>query len=210
MRVLLINPAIRPEQFGRFASLLEAMPCIGVAYIGTFLSRAGHDVRIYDDFALRGGEAEIQHVIERFQPNAIGVSVLTPVAPAVYAMLGRIRGKWPEIRLFAGNIHPDLFPEEALEYVDAVVHGEGEQASVELLEAWSNGKNGAGIPGISVLDGGRLESGPERALEKDLDSYPFPNWDLLPVNRYSLLPLGTVAKPIVAVAASRGCPYRCT
>ena len=210
VRVLLINPAIRPEQFGRFASLLEAMPCIGVAYIGTFLSRAGHDVRIYDDFALRGGEAEIQHVIERFQPNAIGVSVLTPVAPAVYAMLGRIRGKWPEIRLFAGNIHPDLFPEEALEYVDAVVHGEGEQASVELLEAWSNGKNGAGIPGISVLDGGRLESGPERALEKDLDSYPFPNWDLLPVNRYSLLPLGTVAKPIVAVAASRGCPYRCT
>ena len=210
MRVLLINPSIRAEQFGRFASLLEAMPCIGVAYVGTFLSEAGHDVRIYDDFALRGGEEEILQVIERFQPQAIGLSLLTPVAPFMYELLDRVRGRWPEIQLFAGNIHADLFPEEALEHVDAVVHGEGEQASVELLEAWSQNKSGAGIPGVTVLEKGRLERGPERPLVKDLDSFPFPNWDLLPVSRYSLLPLGTVAKPIVAVAASRGCPYRCT
>jgi len=186
------------------------MPCIGVAYVGTFLSEAGHDVRIYDDFALRGGEEEILQVIERFQPQAIGLSLLTPVAPFMYELLDRVRGRWPEIQLFAGNIHADLFPEEALEHVDAVVHGEGEQASVELLEAWSQNKSGAGIPGVTVLEKGRLERGPERPLVKDLDSFPFPNWDLLPVSRYSLLPLGTVAKPIVAVAASRGCPYRCT
>ena len=96
MRVLLINPAIRPEQFGRFASLLEAMPCIGVAYIGTFLSRAGHDVRVYDDFALRGGPEAILDIVERFQPHAIGVSILTPVAREVYASglhraAGRVR-----------------------------------------------------------------------------------------------------------------------
>jgi len=210
VRVLLINPAIRPEQFGRFASLLEAMPCIGVAYVGTFLSRAGHDVRVYDDFALRGGPDAILDIVERFQPHAIGVSILTPVARDVYALLSRIRSKWPDIKLFAGNIHADMFPEEALERVDAVVHGEGEQASVELLDAWSNNKTGEGIPGISVLVKDALSRGPERALEKDLDSYPFPDWDLLPFSQYSLLPLGTVAKPIVAVAASRGCPYRCT
>jgi anaerobic magnesium-protoporphyrin IX monomethyl ester cyclase len=210
VRVLLINPSIRPEQFGRFASLLEAMPCIGVAYIGTFLSQAGHDVRIYDDFALRGGEPAILEAIQGFQPHAVGVSILTPVAPAVYAILARVRSRWPGIRLFAGNIHADLFPEEALEYVDAVVHGEGEEATVELMAAWADKKSPAGIPGISVMDNGACETGPERALVKDLDSFPFPNWDLLPVNRYSLLPLGTVAKPIVAVAASRGCPYRCT
>jgi anaerobic magnesium-protoporphyrin IX monomethyl ester cyclase len=210
LRVLLINPAIRPEQFGRFASLLEAMPCIGVAYIGTFLAQAGHDVRIFDDFALRGGEDAILAAIEGFQPQAVGVSVLTPVAPAVYGLLGRVRSRWPEIRLFAGNIHADIFPEEALEHVDAVVHGEGEQTSVDLMAAWADQKSPAGIPGISVKVNGRVETGAERALVQDLDSFPFPNWDLLPVNRYSLLPLGTVAKPIVAVAASRGCPYRCT
>jgi anaerobic magnesium-protoporphyrin IX monomethyl ester cyclase len=210
VRVLLINPSIRPEQFGRFASLLEAMPCIGVAYIGTFLSQAGHDVRIYDDFALRGGETAILEAIQGFQPHAVGVSILTPVAPAVYALLARVRSRWPGIRLFAGNIHADLFPEEALEKVDAVVHGEGEQATVDLMGAWAQEKSPAGIPGISVMVNGKCETGPERILVKDLDSFPFPNWDLLPVNRYSLLPLGTVAKPIVAVAASRGCPYRCT
>ena len=210
MRVLLLNPSIRSEQFGRFASLLEAMPCIGVAYVGTFLSRAGHSVRIYDDFALRGGQEAILSEISSFRPDALGVSVLTPVATDVQALLRVVRERWPEMRIFTGNIHADLFPEESLEYADAVIHGEAECAAVELLAAWETGRDGQGIAGVTVKVGDSLHKGPNRPLDHDLDSYPFPDWGLLPYRRYSLLPLGTVAKPIVAVAASRGCPFTCT
>ena len=62
----------------------------------------------------------------------------------------------------------------------------------------------------AAIVGGQLHRGPPRALDVDLDAYPFPDWDLLPFDRYSLLPLGTIARPIVAVAASRGCPFRCS
>ncbi len=210
MRVLLLNPSIRSEQFGRFASLLEAMPCIGVAYVGTFLSRAGHSVRIYDDFALRGGQEAILEEISSFRPDALGVSVLTPVATDVQELLRNVRDRWPRMRIFTGNIHADLFPEESLEYADAVIHGEAERGSVELLAAWEAGRDGRGIAGVTVKVADELHSGPHRPLDDDLDSYPFPDWGLLPYRRYSLLPLGTVAKPIVAVAASRGCPFRCT
>lgn len=208
LKVLLINPSIRQEQFGRFASLLEAMPCIGIAYVATFLSRAGHDVRVYDDFALRGGHSAIRAEIRRFQPDALGVSVLTPVATDVKSLLAEVRKQAPQIKIFLGNIHADLFPEEFVEegLADAVVHGEGEQTAVELVAAWAAGGSGSDVPGVTVAG----HRGTARALDDDLDAFPFPNWDLLPYRKYSLLPLGTIAKPIVAVAASRGCPFRCT
>ena len=208
MKVFLINPAMRSEQFGRFAALLEPMPCIGIAYIATFLARAGHDVRVYDDFALRGGHEHILAEMARFGPAALGVSVLTPVAPDIQSLLRRVRTQWPGMRIFVGNIHADLFPEEFVDegIADAVVHGEGETTAVDLLADWGKGGTGEGVAGVTT----RGSKGTARGLERDLDSYPFPDWGLLPYQRYSLLPLGTIAKPIVAVAASRGCPFRCT
>jgi radical SAM superfamily enzyme YgiQ (UPF0313 family) len=210
MKVLLLNPSIKPEQFGRFASLLEAMPCVGLAYVATFLSKAGHDVRVFDDFALGAGRERVLEAIESFQPEVLGVSVLTPVATDIMSLLTTLKRRSPETKVMLGNIHADLFPETFAGMADAIVHGEGEQASVDLLSEWSQGKTGEGIPGVSVFVNGSLSRGPDRPLETDLDSFPFPDWGLMPYQRYSLLPLGTVAKPIVAIAASRGCPYRCT
>ncbi|MFM2248808.1 MAG: hypothetical protein RL071_4883 [Pseudomonadota bacterium] len=210
MRVVLLNPSIKAEQFGRFAPLLEAMPCVGIAYVATFLQEAGHEVQVWDDFALRGGDDAVIALIDRFRPHAFGVSILTPVATAVYGLLKRLRAQYPGMKIFAGNIHADLFPDELIGLADAAVHGEGEHAAVELLAAWQAGRSGAGIAGVTVIDGERLEKGPPRALDPNLDAFPFPDWGLLPYERYSLLPLGTVARPIVAVAASRGCPFRCS
>jgi anaerobic magnesium-protoporphyrin IX monomethyl ester cyclase len=210
MRVMLFNPAIRPEQFGRFAALLEPMPCIGVAYVGTFLSQAGHDVRIFDDFALRRGHEAFLDAIAKFRPDVVGASVLTPVAIDVQSLLKEVKRRHPEVRCFVGNIHADLFPDEFSDTCDAVVHGEGERAAVELLAAWQAGDSGVGVPGVTVFVDGEGVRGPERPLDTDLDAFPFPDWSLLPIERYSLLPLGTVVRPVVAMQASRGCPHTCS
>ncbi len=210
MRVLLLNPSIRPEQFGRFSGLLEAMPCVGLAYVATFLDRAGHEVRVYDDFALQGGHTAVLRAIEDFEPQALGVSVLTPVATHVHALLRQVRDRWPGRRIFLGNLHADLFPEEFTDVAQAVVHGEGEEGSVELLQAWEEGRSGEGIAGVTVLHPDRVVRSEERPWATDLDAYPFPDWSLLPYDRYGLMALGTIARPIVAMAASRGCPFRCT
>jgi len=209
MRVLLVNPATDPGQFGRFASLLEPMPCAGVAYVATFLAQAGHQVRVHDDFVEKQGNEGILEVVRSSRPDAIGVSVLTPVCDQVLALFAAVRERWPGIKLFAGNIHADLFPELMLERCDAVVHGEGEHTSVELLAAWEAGGTGQGVPGVSVRVGDRIERGPPRPLAQDLDAFPFPDWSLLPYRSYTLLPLGTIARPIVAMVAGRGCPHAC-
>ncbi len=209
MRVLLVNPATDPEQFGRFASLLEPMPCAGLAYVATFLARAGHRVRVHDDFVERRGLAGTLEVVREFRPDVVGVSVLTPVCDQVLELFAAVRERWLEVKLFAGNIHADLFPELMLERCDAVIHGEGEQASVDLLAAWEAGETGQGVPGVSVRVGDAVERGPPRPLAQDLDAFPFPDWSLLPYRSYTLLPLGTIARPIVAMVASRGCPHAC-
>ena len=97
MRVFILNPSIRDEQFGRFAALLEPMPCIGVAYVATFLSKAGHEVLAYDDFALRGGPEGVLSAMEQFRPQAFGASVLTPVATDIKSPIRKIRDRWPDI-----------------------------------------------------------------------------------------------------------------
>ena len=210
MRVFLLNPAIQAEQFGRFASLLEAMPCAGLAYIATFLAQAGHEVRVFDDFALREGPLAVLDALVAFRPQVLGVSVLTPVAPAVRVLLQAARDRLPGLRVLVGNTHADLFPEEFLEEGDVAIHGEGEAAAVAVLDAWSAGRSAEGIAGVTVCVGTELRRGPPRALAEDLDAYPFPDWGLFPYSRYSLLPLGTIARPIVSVVAGRGCPFRCT
>ncbi|MFN7146036.1 MAG: B12-binding domain-containing radical SAM protein [Myxococcota bacterium] len=208
MRVLLLNPSIRAEQFGRFAALLEPMPCIGITYVATFLAQAGHQVRVWDDFAMQAGPEAILAEVDRFRPDVFGASILTPVATDVKNLLRRARAKHPGMRTFAGNIHADVFPDEFLDdgTCDAVVHGEGEKAAVDLLEAWARGEDGSKVPGVSV----KGHRGKRRPIDANLDAYPFPDWGLTPYTRYSLLPLGTIQRPIVALAASRGCPYSCT
>ena len=51
MRVVLINPAMNLKKLGRFAGLLEPMPCIGLAYIAAALEQHGCLVHVIDMFA---------------------------------------------------------------------------------------------------------------------------------------------------------------
>lgn len=86
---------------------------------------------------------------------------------------------------FAGY-NPDLF----LDNCDFVIKGEPEQAAIDI--------SGGMIPK------GVVQSAPVQ----DLDSLPFPSWDIFPVNSYSYFP-ALKERPFLPVLASRGCLYRC-
>ena len=50
----------------------------------------------------------------------------------------------------------------------------------------------------------------DRPQIEDLDSLPFPAWDLFPMEHYGLFKFAQVASPATLICGSRGCPYRCT
>ena len=212
MRVLLVNPAMKMETFGKFKGLLEPMPVIGLAYIAAVLEQDGHEVRAIDQFANQMSIDQMMGELGRFRPEVLGVSMLTPSAPVAEAIAARARELLPGITVVAGNVHADIFYETILRSseIDFVVHGEGEYTMRDLVRALEGGASDfSDIDGISYLDQGAVFKTPDRPVIADLDALPYPAWYLFPYNRYGMLPFADLAKPSLSMTGSRGCPYRC-
>ena len=103
MRVLLINPAMNLQKLGRFAGLLEPMPCIGLAYIAAALEQHGCHVRVIDMFAERLDVNQVVQKAMRFGPELVGMTVLTPSAPVCSAISQQLRHRLPESRIVWGG-----------------------------------------------------------------------------------------------------------
>ncbi len=213
MRVLLINPGMNLEKLGRFSSLLEPMPCTGLAYIAAALLSRGVHVTALDMFAEGLGVNEVLDRIAGVGPDIVGLSVMTPSAPVCRELATRIRATWPELRLIWGGIHADVFADEIVRagYADAVVHGEGEEAICEIIQCWETGDSDLGqVRGVTwAPEPSKSMSNEPRPLNTNLDGLATPAWHLFPVHRYGLLPFADMARPVLTMSASRGCPHHC-
>lgn len=85
------------------------------------------------------------------------------------------------------SVRPELFSA-----ADFIIAGEPEEAVLNIAKT--------GVAGKGVI--------PSRPV-MDLDSLPFPDWSIFPIDSYSLSP-ALEEKPAVFVHASRGCPYTCS
>jgi len=140
--------------------------------------------------------------------DLIGISITTKFLPEAASLIRRIKAVNPRAIVVTGGAHPTLFPEEMVEKygADYTVAGEGEFALPELVKAVAENdiNNLKDIGGLYYRDGsGQIVTGSPPIFYKDLDSYPFPDRDLFPVDQYP----GVDHYPM---AASRSCPYRCT
>ena len=103
-----------------------------------------------------------------------------------------------------------LLPEEALNHADVIVCHEGEETMAELMDKVKKGKDFHGLKGIIYNSNGNLRINEPRPFIKDLDSIPFPDWELLEhMERYDT-PMHIVGGQRMPIFGSRGCPYNCT
>jgi len=213
MRVLLINPAMNMRKLGRFAGLLEPMPCIGLAYIAAALEQHGCHVRVIDMFAEKLSLDEVVDKAVRYQPDMVGLTVLTPSAPNCEAIANRVRARIPGVKIIWGGVHADVFAKDIVRdgHADFAVHHDGEQTVTEVVDVLaSDGKDFSGVDGLTwMTTDGEVVTNKERTMLQDLDTLPYPAWHLFPYHRYGLLPFADFAKPVLTMTGSRGCPYRC-
>jgi radical SAM superfamily enzyme YgiQ (UPF0313 family) len=94
---------------------------------------------------------------------------------------------------------------------DIAVIGEGELTLVELLRALSAGNTLSAVQGLIFREGNNLINTGRRPFIKDLDSLPFPAWDLLEEfpARYMPAPFKVMKLPAAILVTSRGCPNKC-
>ncbi len=92
---------------------------------------------------------------------------------------------------------------------DYVLHGEGEQTLLELLQALKTGEDTTSIAGLSYPAESGVEKSAPRANMKDLDQLPIAAWDAIDVDRYREVWKEGKFPFTLNIATTRGCPFKC-
>jgi len=225
MRVLLLNPAFKP-QHGRF-SREQRSPAItkggtlyypmGLCSAAGVLQEDGFEVRLLDAPARRLTEQAAAEQAAAFAPAMVVVNTSTPSIAGDVAAAGAVAEACGAVAVLVGT-HPTALPEATLAMdarVDAVARREYEHTVRDLARAVrdAGGRPGRraleGIAGLSFRDGGQVVHNPDRPFIDDLDRLPFLSKvyrEHLNVRDYFY----TIAQyPQVAIFTARGCPHRC-
>jgi anaerobic magnesium-protoporphyrin IX monomethyl ester cyclase len=216
MRSALVIPSWVPEDIfssKTASSQINYWQPLGTLYVAAVLQEAGHDVRFFNGAFL--SHQQILAEIEEFNPGFIGIYSTTFGWKKAKKTAGDFREMFrQEAFICAGGPYPSAMQEACLadggNSFDAVVYGEGEMTSLEIIRRLESGKTIDGVQGTIYRDGEKIIKNPERPLIEDLDALPFPARDLLgDSNRYIPPPATYKRKPVAVLMTSRGCNRRC-
>lgn len=180
------------------------VPPVGLAYVASFLKSAGCNVKLVDlMFATRNWK-EVKTLIEEESPRWVGISATTPQIEDAFITAEIAKQIDPGIKVVIGGIHASALPEQTIsnKNVDILVYGEGELTMLDLVQ----GKKLDEIKGIFYKIDSQIVKNALRDLVKDIDIFPYPLYEDLPIHRYGTDHFGT----ILGIVSSRGCPYQCT
>lgn len=213
MDVLLINPNSRliSSSWG-YKRFFNPIAPLGLCYMAAVLRDHGIETHVIDHYATGSTDRDIVDVVKKEKPFLIGFSALTTVMPDIRRLVQQIRLSAVKTKIVLGNIHATCFPEEVLKdrAADIVVRGEGELTMLELCKCLTQKGNLENVAGISFYTEEGIKHNPNRQLINDLDTLPYPAWDLLDLSSYESVPLAAIANSLtISILASRGCPYKC-
>jgi radical SAM superfamily enzyme YgiQ (UPF0313 family) len=203
-RVALVFPRVRYR---------SGDPPLGVAYVAAALrrERPDLDVRIVDGTFL-GDEGRLIAAVREARADVVGVFVDSLVLPTARRVARAARAEGA--RVLAGGPLAAIAPELLVPAFDVALRGEGEAQVAPLVDRLLARAPLTDLPNL-VLPGadGAPQATPTRPIHPDLDTLPFPAWDLLDMERYIRLwpyldsiDIGATGTDLVG---SRGCPWSC-
>lgn len=211
MKILLIQP------FGNETA--TNYPPIGLLYIASYVREQTDSlIRVLDLRVSRTPIEEKMPEIAEWSPDLVGITGMSVEWGGIKHILGVIRETLGEkVILVAGGPHATVFSDMVMQQTSAdyVVRGEGEETFLNLVGTLQEGRDPRDVQGI-VLRGenGAIVETPSRELIENLDSLPFPAYDLIDVEDYFIKPHVhnnlTVYKRILPLITARGCPFRCS
>ena len=211
MKFSFINPS-PPSQ--SMYMVPTAWPPLGILYCAGTLKEGGIEVSLLDQPAKGFSIDQTVKWVKKEDPDIIGLSILLSVAKEAPKIAERVKQENPNITVVFGSHHATFNAERILKkypFVDIVVRGEGEHTSLEISRALEKHQNLDEIMGITFRKHGRIVSTPDRPLNKDVDSLPFPDRDLAKVQYDSAIFGAKInTKKFTTILSSRGCPFRCS
>ncbi len=204
-RVLLVNP---PESgMGEHSSAPA-----GLLYIAGVLQKHDIPVKVVDGF-LEGWKG-VEETIRDYRPDIIGITCHTYARARALKIAKLAKDILPEATVVVGGAHPTVMPRQMLEnypFIDIAAIGEADYVLRDVCE----NKSYSAIPGIAYRENGSVVINPRRDVIADLDTLPFPAWNLLDLKRYPPDGQGVyrgidlAKEPRISVVFSRGCVGDC-
>jgi radical SAM superfamily enzyme YgiQ (UPF0313 family) len=213
-KILFVNPMVREEDDPRHVPY-------GIALLAAIAMQDGHLVQVYDQNAWRQDDDTVSNVLAADEWDVVALGGITTTYGSVKQIVSLARAACPNAVIVLGGGLLTSLPREIMGWlpdVDVGVIGEAFITFPEILEMVDAGESDwTKINGtVSRTDDGRIVLSPLRALLEDLDSLPFPAWELFPLeevyfknSQVLFSEEGMLATRRLDINASYGCSLIC-
>lgn len=218
MKILLVNP----EWHYILPDFIPDIP-LGLGIIAAVLRSHGYKVEILDINGLGLNKKEVEVEVKERSFDIVGMPVFIGDLQYIRWFTEVVSRHKPGASIILGGPLVTTAPVTIMRYMvtaDVAVIGEGEETTIDLLEALRKGEDLKKVRGIVYKDktSGELHFTTPKIPVYDLDAVPLPAWDLFPVGKYikegkkkeanfRIPYLATL--PHMTLMTSRGCPFRC-
>ncbi len=210
--LLLANPLFISQNEAERELMSPYFP-LGLLYLAAYVRERGFSVGVFDGTFAENEDA-FAKALEQHRPCVVGLSAVLPNRAAALSLARTAHAFGATVVL--GGPDPTRDPSRYLAEptVDIVVHHEGEQTLVELLQMLLGDHNGhsdlSQILGLAYRStDGDVVITPPRPYIADLDSMPLPARDLIDVDKYLDVWRDENGYTSLSISVSRGCPYGC-
>jgi len=191
---------------------------LGTLYAASLLREQGYDVAVYDVMFARDPE-EIIPVIENYKPdflvlyddgfNYLTKMCLTNMREAAFKMSKLAKERGCTV-IVSSSDSTDNYEKYISNDADFILIGEAEITLLELINTLQKDeKDFSSIQGLAYRQNDCIIKTAGRSVLKDLDSLPFPAWDLIDIETYRQSWIKHAGYFSMNMATTRGCPFKC-
>lgn len=212
--VLVYPPLRRGEVYGPYEKAENVLPPLGLASLAAVAREKGLDVAIVDAVAEGLSIGLTADRVRGMNPRFVGITATTVAIENAALLASLLKEALPGATTIIGGVHVTAIPEKTMSLFpafDVAVLGEGERTLLELIESIDSRAGLAAVRGIAFRDNDAAVFTPPRPFIDDLDTLPFPAYDLLPDLSHYYRPSAHNFKrlPSAPMMTSRGCPGQC-
>src|SRR5262249_37112893 len=168
MNILLLS---MPDSFEHMPVVAVRMPNGGLTSLAGNVD-SHHQVAVADlILAQRSVRATVEQLVSQWQPDVLGLSVMTFQRRTALRIIQLVRTLRPGVKVVVGGYDPSLASESYMAPdtgVDFIVRGEGEVTFRELVRALEDGRRFNSVAGLLYREGNGWRQNPPRAVH-DLD-----------------------------------------
>ncbi len=193
---------------------------LGTLYAAAHVQEKGYTAAVFDTM-LADSEEDLRASLEQHKPkymviyddtfNYLTKMCLTRMREAAFRM-SEIAKDFGCTVIVSGSDSVDHLEKYFLHKVDYAICGEGEQTLGELLDHLNKtpGTNELkDICGLAYMEGGIIKRTAPRKVLKELDTLPYPAWELIDLKKYRELWLKHHGYFSMNLVTTRGCPFHC-